>query len=127
MKNVTVNGRKFEVLKDKGIQLNNGDLVLHYNRMGICLGAYLVVSFRDNKDRYHGDKTNSYCTFVNLDDGAFKFEERCSRHTTVGRVMSHINGDNDGGKSSCEEGQYIKVYRRDKYQMDLNFDEREEV
>lgn len=127
MKNVTVNGKKWEVFGNKSVMLNNGDLVLHYNRMGVCLGAYLVISFRDNENKYYGSNTQNYCSFVDLDSGKFKFEERCSRHSTIGRILSHLNRHNDKGESACKEGQYVKIYRRNSYQIDLNFEESEEV
>lgn len=66
MKNVTVNGKKWKVFGNKSVMLNNGDLVLHYNRMGVCLGAYLVIYFRDNENKYYGSNTPEllfFCRF----------------------------------------------------------------
>lgn len=50
----------------------------------------MVVSFRDNKNKYNGSNTTSYCSLVNLDNGSLAFEERCSRSTTVRRVLNHV-------------------------------------
>lgn len=50
----------------------------------------MVTSFRDNKNKYDGCNTTSYCSLVNLDNGSLVFEERCSRNTTVRRVLNHI-------------------------------------
>lgn len=57
MQNVTINSKKYGVRGDTPIKLNNGSLVLHYNKIGDVLGAYLVTSFRDGKGRYNGDQT----------------------------------------------------------------------
>ena len=55
-----------------------------------------------------------------------KFEERCSRSTTVGRVLAHLvpNGDFQG-KNAVKEGQYIEVYPVGEYQIDLKFDRKQ--
>ena len=50
----------------------------------------MVTSFRDNKNKYDGCNTTSYCSLVNLDNGSLVFEERCSRNTTVRRVLNNI-------------------------------------
>ena len=89
MKNISINGiKKLDVL-EKEISLNNGTLVLVKNN-GEIVNVFMVVSFRDNKNRYNGDPTAKYCSLVNLDNGTYAFEERCSRHTTVRRVLNHL-------------------------------------
>ena len=39
MKNVTINGKKYEKSGDTPIKLSNGTLVVHYNRLGDVMGA----------------------------------------------------------------------------------------
>lgn len=88
MKHITINGQKMTARLDKDLSLNNGALVLF--KRGEVEKAYMVVSFRDHKGDYKGDKTNPYCTLLDLDTGYFAFEERCSRTTTVRRVLNHL-------------------------------------
>ena len=76
MKNVTINGNKFEVRGETPIRLNNGSLVVHYNRLGDVLGAYIVTSYR-GANIVGG--TTHHCSFVSLEDGYLKFEERCTK------------------------------------------------
>lgn len=89
MKNITINGRKKTAQLEKKLSLSNGALVL-LKRDGEIDKVFMVVSFRDNKNRYNGDKTETYCTLLNLDTGYYAFEERCSRTTTVRRTLNHI-------------------------------------
>ena len=119
MNNVTINQKKFGVSGDTPLKLNNGSLVLHYNPIGEVIGAYLVTSFRDNKNKYQDSLTTSYCSFVNLDNGYLKFEERCSRNTTVQRVLSHLNPEDYWGKRAVSSGQYVKVYSLGDYNIDI--------
>ena len=88
MKNITINGQNVIARLDKEISLNNGNIILLKNNDGVK-NAYMVTSFRDNKNRY-GEDTGSYCSLVNLDTGYIAFEERCSRKTTVRRVLNHL-------------------------------------
>jgi hypothetical protein len=88
MKHITINGQKMKNWLDRDLSLHNGDLVL--SKRGGVEKAYMVISFRDHKNCYKGDKTNTYCTLLDLDTGYFAFEERCSRTTTVRRVLSHL-------------------------------------
>ena len=89
MKNVFIKAAKPVTHLDKDIRLSNGTLVVVKKNEEI-FGVYLVISFRDHKDRYRGQKTQEYCSLINLDSGQFVFEERCSRKTTVRRVLNHI-------------------------------------
>ena len=89
MKNITINGRKKTDRLEKELSLKNGSLVLVKDGETITQ-VYMVVSFRDNKNCYNGQSTTPYCSLVNLDTGYFAFEERCSRETTVRRVLNHI-------------------------------------
>lgn len=122
MQNVTINSKKFGVEADSPVKLNNGNLVIHYNKLGDVLGAYLVTSFRDGKGNYNGDQTSTYCSLVNLDNGYIQFEERCSRSTTIKRVLSHLNKGDYYGAQAVKEGQYIEVYYSGEYKIDLQFE-----
>lgn len=122
MKNVTINGKKYERDGETPVKLNNGSLVVHYNKMGDVLGAYIVTSFRDSKGNYSGQQTTTYCSLINLDNGYIAFEERASRSTTVKRVLSHLNKGDYYGQQAIKEGQYIEVYAPGDFKIDLSFD-----
>ena len=64
MKNVTINGKKYERDGEMPVKLNNGSLVVHCNKMGDVLGAYMVTSFRDSKGDYRGQTTLTYCSLL---------------------------------------------------------------
>lgn len=49
MQNVTINNQKCGIDHEAKISLTNGSLVIHRNRLGDVLGAYLVTSFRYNR------------------------------------------------------------------------------
>ena len=68
----------------------NNVFIKSFKKKENVVGIYMVVSFRDNKNKYNGSNTTSYCSLVNLDNGSLAFEERCSRSTTVRRVLNHI-------------------------------------
>lgn len=91
MNNVIVRGQKQYVDLNRKLNLYNGSVVLLKNKVnGDSIDAiYYVVSFRDNKNKYSGS-TTGYCTLLDLDSGQFAFEERCSRNTTVRRVLRHL-------------------------------------
>lgn len=74
---------------DRKINLPNGAIVVQKERERV-IGVYLVISFRDNKNKYRGDSTTNYCTLVNMDSGQIAFEERCSRATTERRLLRHL-------------------------------------
>lgn len=122
MKNVTINGKKYERDGETPVKLNNGSLVVHYNKMGDVLGAYIVTSFRDSKGNYSGQQTTTYCSLINLDNGYIAFEERASRSTTVKRVLSHLNKGDYYGQQAVKKGQYIEVYAPGDFKIDLSFD-----
>lgn len=125
MQNVMINSKKYGVDGEAPIKLNNGSLVLHYNKNADVLGAYIVTSYRDQSGycKHNGKETAQYCSLVDLDTGYLKFEERCSRNTTVGRVLAHLvpNGDFQG-KNAVKEGQYIEVYHVGEYKIDLKIE-----
>lgn len=119
---VTLNKQeKKNVNGDKSIDLRNGNLVIHYDRNKNALGVYLVTSFRDSTGKYQGQSTQKFCSLINLETGYLQFEERCSRTTTVGRVLSHLTPGDYKGEEAVKNGNYIEVYRRDKYSIDLSY------
>ena len=119
MQNVTINNKKFGVDGDTPVKLNNGSIVLHYNKLCEVIGAYMVTSFRDNKNKYKGAQTTTYCSLIDLDSGYIKFEERCSRGTTIKRVLSHLMGGEYLGEQAVKSGHYIEVYGVGDYKIDL--------
>ncbi len=89
MNNVFIKGQIPDLNLDRKLNLHNGSLIIVKQRDTIT-AIYMVVSFRDNKNKYNGSNTTSYCSLVNLDNGSLAFEERCSRSTTVRRVLNHV-------------------------------------
>ena len=123
MQNVTINSKTYKVDGETPVRLNNGSLVLHYNKLGDVMGAYLVTSFRDHKGTLRNtEHTASYCSLINFDNGYLEFEERCSRATTMKRVLSHLNPGDYAGEQAVKDGQYLEVYPVGKYKIDLSFD-----
>ena len=122
MNNVTINGKNFEILGSTPFILNNGSLVLHYNRQGNVVGAYIVTSYREINN--NGHQTRPYCSLVNLDTGYLAFEERCSRNTTMVRILSHLSPGAYEGKKAVAEGQYIEVYTLGDYTIDIKTKDR---
>lgn len=126
MKNVTINGKVYEVVGGKCLKLNNGCLVLHFNKLGDVMGAYIVTSFRDQKNSLpNKESTANYCSLVDLDTGYLAFEERCSRNTTVARVLSHLNQHDFEARQALKDGQYVEVYNMGSYKIDLTFNKEE--
>lgn len=102
------------------ISLKNGNIVLHFNRFGKIINCYMVTSFRDVDGHYKGEfNCCSYCSLLNLDTGYIEFKKRCSRDTTVQRVLSHLNQLDYGGKNAAQEGQYVRVYTSEEYHIEL--------
>ena len=91
MNNIIVRGQKSGVDLNRKLNLHNGSIVLLKNKSNddSIDAIYYVVSFRDNKNKYKEGTTN-YCTLLDLESGKFAFEERCSRSTTVRRVLRHL-------------------------------------
>ena len=119
MRNITIKNDT-EVSASTPISLKNGNIVLHFNRFGKIVNCYMVTSFRDVDGYYKGEaKCYSYCSLLNLDTGWIAFKERCSRNTTVQRVLSHLNPLDYGGKGAVQEGQYVKVYTNEQYHIEL--------
>lgn len=118
LNNVTISKTKLEY--DQDVVLNNGSLVLYFNPQSGLIGAYIVTSFRDNDNRYKGDSTSEYCSFVDLNTGLLRFVERCSRNTTIRRIMSHLRQGDYFAKEGIKEGYYIEVYDKGNYQVNLD-------
>ena len=128
MQNVTINNKKCGIDSETKLSLTNGALVIHRNRLGDVLGAYLVTSFRYNRGvttEKAKEATQSYCSLVNLDTGYLEFEERASRNTTIQRVLSHLNKGDYYGKQAVKEGQYVEVYYSGEYKIDLQFERKQ--
>ena len=94
---------------DRKVNLGNGSIVIQKEKDQV-IGVYLVVSFRDSKNKYNGSSTTSYCTLVNLDNGQIAFEERCSRATTERRVLRHLT-----------RAGYSYPYNPDSHEQDYKF------
>ena len=122
MNNITINSKSAVLRGETPFKLANGSLVVHYNKYGNVQSCLIVTSFRDHHNKYSGAQTNPYCSLVDLDTGYLKFEERCSRDTTMVRILSHLNPYDYKGAKAVEEGQFIEVYPVGKYKIDLSFD-----
>lgn len=125
MRNVTINNKKCGVDCEAKINLTNGSLVIHRNRLGDVFGAYLVTSFRYNRgvsEERAKESTQGYCSLINLDTGYIAFDERASRNTTIKRVLSHLNKGEYYGELAVKEGQFIEVYYSGEYKIDLQFE-----
>lgn len=119
MRNITIKNDT-EVSASTPIFLKNGNIVLHFNRLGETVNCYMVTSFRDVDGYYKGEANCCpYCSLLNLDTGYIEFKERCSRDTTVQRVLSHLNPLDYDGKGAVQEGQYVKVYANEEYHIEL--------
>ena len=123
MKNVVIDNRKTAVNGETPLLLSNGNLVLKYNAMSEVVDAYIVTSFRDHENRYRGQPTSAYCSLVNLDTGYLAFEERCSRKTTINRVLSHLSPDYVGSNYLADNGCYVEVYPKGDYRISLQLSE----
>lgn len=130
MNNISIKGVCKCADLDRRINLSNGSIVIQKYREQV-IGVYLVVSFRDNKNKYNNDSTSSYCSLVNLDNGQLEFEERCSRATTERRVLRHLTRSGYSypyNPNSCDQdGKFsnmrVQVYQNGKYKVDLELRE----
>lgn len=126
MNNISIKGICECVDLDRNIKLTNGSIVIQKENDKV-VGVYLVVSFRDNKNKYGNDSTNSYCTLINLDNGQFAFEERCSRATTERRVLRHLTragftypyDSNSREQDSKFYNMRVQVYNNGNYKVNL--------
>lgn len=130
MNNISIKGVCECVDLDRKVNLGNGSIVIQKEKDQV-IGVYLVVSFRDNKNKYGHDSTTSYCTLVNLDNGQIAFEERCSRATTERRVLRHLTraGFSMPYDPNSREQDYkfqnmrIQVYPNGNYKVNLELGE----
>ncbi len=130
MRNISIKGVCECADLDRKVNLSNGSIVVQKEKDQV-IGVYLVVSFRDNKNKYGGADTSSYCTLVNLDSGQMAFEERCSRATTERRVLRHLTkaGYSMPYDPNSREQDYkfqnmrIQVYQNGNYKINLELGE----
>lgn len=130
MRNISIKGVCDCADLDRKVNLSNGSIVIQKEKDQV-IGVYLVVSFRDNKNKYDGADTSSYCTLVNLDSGQMAFEERCSRATTERRVLRHLTraGYSMPYDPNSREQDYkfqnmrIQVYQNGNYKINLELGE----
>ena len=126
MNNISIKGVCECVDLDRNIKLTNGSIVIQKENDKV-VGVYLVVSFRDNKNKYGNDSTSSYCTLINLDNGQFAFEERYSRATTDRRVLRHLTragftypyDPNAREQDSKFYNMWFQVYNNGNYKVNL--------
>nr|DAO87641.1 MAG TPA: hypothetical protein [Caudoviricetes sp.] len=126
MKNITINGRNKVTELEKEVKLQNGALVFK-KKDGKIIDVYMVISFRDNKNKYPGEYTATYCSLVNVDTGQMAFEERCSRTTTVGRVLTHLfrlgrnRYDSYDILNTSYDAYDIEIVNNGSYTLDIKF------
>lgn len=120
MQNVMIKGMKCSN-KERALKLNNGSLVVYFDRDNSVIGTFLVTSFRNSKQSnpVRWDNTATYCSLVNLDNGKIEFEEPCSRSTTEQRVLNHLNQ----GSPYQMNGQYVKVFKNGNFRLEVELGE----
>jgi hypothetical protein len=102
MENVTIKGKPV-VDSNHVMRLNNGDLLLWCDSSGNVKATYLVVSFRKQGHDSYCFSTAHHCSLLDLDDGTLAFDEKCSRSTTINRILCHLNrGSYNGGTSHLD-------------------------
>lgn len=130
MNNISIKGVCECADLDRKVNLSNGSIVIQKEKDQV-IGVYLVISFRDNKNKYNGSDTSSYCTLVNLDSGQLAFEERCSRATTERRVLRHLTkagysisyNPNASDQDYKFQNMRIQVYQNGNYKVNLELGE----
>ena len=118
MDNVKVKGIRECADLDRKVFLQNGAIVVQ-KEGGQAIGVYLVIPFRDHKNRYPNGT------------GKLAFEERCSRATTERRVLRHLTRagfscpyDPDSpGQDSKFSGMRVQVYESGCYRMEVELGE----
>ena len=126
MRNIRINKDETYNHLNKKIKLNNGSLVF-LKEYGKIIKVFLVTSFRDGTGKYLGLSTSEYCSLLDLDNGQIIFKERCSRDTTIKRILSHIlrlnnkKNVNDNINDILLSTKYdIEVYSLGSYILDIN-------
>lgn len=130
MNNISIKGICECADLDRKINLSNGAIVIQKEKDQV-IGVYLVISFRDNKNKYGNDSTITYCSLVNLDDGKLAFEERCSRATTERRVLRHLTragysypyNPDSHEQDSKFSNMRVQVYTNGNYKVNLELGE----
>lgn len=130
MNNISIKGICECADLDRKINLPNGAIIIQKEKDKV-IGVYLVVSFRDNKNKYGNDSTTSYCSLVNLDNGQFAFEERCSRATTERRILRHLTragyscpyNPNSRDQDYKFQNMRVQVYYNGNYKVNLELGE----
>ncbi len=130
MENIRIKGVRECADLDRKVFLQNGAIVVQ-KEGGQAIGAYLVIPFRDHKNRYPGGSTTAYCALVDLDTGKLAFEERCSRATTERRVLRHLTRagfsypyDPDSREQDAKfYGMRVQVYMNGCYKMEIELGE----
>ena len=130
MNNISIKGVCECADLDRKVNLTNGSIVVQKENNQV-IGVYLVISFRDYKNKYGNDDTCTYCTLVNLDNGRIAFDERCSRATTERRVLRHLTRagysypyDPDSHAQDYKfKDMRIQVYKNGNYKVNLELGE----
>lgn len=127
MKRVSVNIRPKTPHLEEKICLKNGAILLLKKDEEI-FDVFMIVPFRDNGDRYRGDLRDAYCSLISLNDGHYAFDERCSRSTTVRRVLNHMlrlgNGSYEYNAAIPVEeykGYDVEIKSPDSFRIDISF------
>lgn len=89
MNNITIKNISECADLDRKINLKNGSIIIQKKNDEV-IGVYMVISFRDHRNKYGDFNVGEYCSLFNLDSGQLDFEERCSRATTERRVLRHL-------------------------------------
>lgn len=134
MNNIKIMGMCNHSDLDRKVNLQNGSIVIH-KKNNIVIGVYLVISFRDGKNKYTGQSTGTYCSLVNLDNGQIAFEERCSRATSERRVLRHLTragysypyNPDSKDQDHVFSDMRIQVYRCANYKINLDLIEEDIV
>lgn len=130
MKNISIKGVCECADLDRKINLSNGSIIVQKEKEQV-IGVYLVIPFRDNKNKYGGDNTGTHCSLVNLDNGQLVFEERCSRATTERRVLRHLTrsgytypyNPNSRDQDDKFSDMRVQVYQNGNYKVNLELGE----
>lgn len=119
MRNVRVRASKDNERLSTPIRLDNGCMVFLKKRDTV-VGTYMVIPFRDHGGRYGDDSAYKYCSLIDLETGLIVFSDRCSRDTTVQRLLNMIPFVYLPSQIFCIPNNYdIVVKRREQYTLDI--------
>lgn len=110
-------------------KLNNGTLVIHYSITGAVLHEYLIIPFRNNKNKEEFRATQQYCSLIDLETGRIAFEEPCSRNTDIYRILCHLNKSSYYGESAVKEqilNQSLSIHPLHRYDLEIQIKGEEE-